>query len=114
MLGELDKERDRRHFKHRSRRWGRRDHDPPGGVRAGWCSWCATNGPGVDPSFAKKVLNLCDHQALGPGLGLAISSDIVAAHEGRLWLESAKPGETEFRFWLPAGDVVRADATEGR
>jgi two-component system sensor kinase FixL len=72
------------------------------------------NGPGVDPSFAEKVFEpLATTKPSGLGLGLAISSDIVAAHEGRLWLESAKPRETEFRFWLPAGDAVGADATEG-
>ncbi|MFN3892256.1 MAG: ATP-binding protein [Beijerinckiaceae bacterium] len=60
------------------------------------------NGPGVDPEFAAKVFEpLATTKPSGLGLGLAISSDIVAAHEGRLWLESAKPGTTEFRFWLP-------------
>lgn len=71
------------------------------------------NGPGVDPSFAAKVFEpLATTKPSGLGLGLAISSDIVAAHEGRLWLENAQPGATEFRFWLPV-DTGDEDPTEG-
>ena len=43
---------------------------------------------------------------------MAISSDIVAAHGGRMWLESAKPGTTEFRFWLPVASAGAADQVE--
>lgn len=71
------------------------------------------NGPGVDPSFAAKLFEpLATTRPSGLGLGLAISSDIVAAHEGRLWLENAQPGATEFRFWLPV-DSGGANPTEG-
>ena len=72
------------------------------------------NGPGVDPDFAAKVFEpLATTKPSGLGLGLAISSDIVAAHEGRLWLESAKPGLTEFRFWLPSASAGEGDKLEG-
>lgn len=71
------------------------------------------NGPGVDPAFAAKLFEpLATTKLSGLGLGLAISADIVTAHEGRLWLESGQPGTTEFRFWLPA-DAGDENAMEG-
>lgn len=72
------------------------------------------NGPGVDPDFAAKVFEpLATTKPSGLGLGLAISSDIVAAHEGRLWLESAEPGLTEFKFWLPSACAGEGNEMEG-
>jgi signal transduction histidine kinase len=72
------------------------------------------NGPGVDPAFAAKVFEpLATTKPSGLGLGLAISSDIVAAHGGRIWLEATKPGTTEFRFWLPSFGRDPAAAAEG-
>ena len=72
------------------------------------------NGPGVDPDFAVKVFEpLATTKPSGLGLGLAISWDIVAAHEGRLWLESAAPGLTEFKFWLPSASAGEGNAMEG-
>ena len=71
------------------------------------------NGPGVGPEFVAKVFEpLATTKPSGLGLGLAISSDIVAAHGGRIWLESAKPGTTEFRFWLPVASAGAADEVE--
>lgn len=71
-------------------------------------------GPGVDAEFAAKVFEpLATTKPSGLGLGLAISSDIVAAHGGRIWLESAKPGRTEFRFWLPSATAGGGDSSEG-
>ncbi len=73
------------------------------------------NGPGVDPDFAAKVFEpLATTKPSGLGLGLAISSDIVAAHEGRLWLESAGPGLTEFKFWLPSASAGEGNELEGK
>jgi two-component system, LuxR family, sensor kinase FixL len=72
------------------------------------------NGPGVDPAFATRVFEpLATTKPSGLGLGLAISADIVAAHEGRLWLAEEKPGTTEFRFWLPAGAPESEGSMEG-
>lgn len=72
------------------------------------------NGPGVDPQFATKLFEpLATTKSSGLGLGLAISSDIVTAHEGRLWLENGQPGATEFRFWLPVETGEGGNATEG-
>ncbi|MBX9757134.1 MAG: MASE1 domain-containing protein [Beijerinckiaceae bacterium] len=73
------------------------------------------NGPGVDPEFVAKVFEpLATTKPSGLGLGLAISSDIVAAHGGRIWLESSKPGTTEFRFWLPVASTgAEAEVEDG-
>ena len=71
------------------------------------------NGPGVGPEFVTKVFEpLATTKPSGLGLGLAISSDIVAAHGGRIWLENAKPGTTEFRFWLPVASAGAGDQVE--
>jgi signal transduction histidine kinase len=61
------------------------------------------DGPGVDPEFAARVFEaLATTKENGLGLGLAISAGIVEAHGGRIWLASAQPGATEFRFVIPA------------
>jgi two-component system sensor kinase FixL len=61
------------------------------------------NGPGVDPEFAARVFEaMATTKENGLGLGLAISAGIVEAHGGRIWLASAAPGATEFRFVIPA------------
>lgn len=53
----------------------------------------------------------------GTGLGLYICDRIVTAHDGRLWAESAGPGEgSTFRFTLPIPPTGAASALhpEGR
>jgi two-component system, NtrC family, sensor kinase len=39
----------------------------------------------------------------GTGLGLCISAQIMARHEGRLVLESSGAGGTTLAVWIPAG-----------
>jgi signal transduction histidine kinase len=39
---------------------------------------------------------------VGSGIGLAVVSQIVAAHEGRVWVEDAPTGGARFSFELPA------------
>ena len=60
------------------------------------------NGPGIDEAVSSRLfepLTTSKHEGLG--LGLSISKSIIESHGGVLWLESAKPGATEFRFSLP-------------
>lgn len=60
------------------------------------------NGPGIDPQIAPRLFEaLVTSKPDGLGLGMVICKSIIEAHEGRLWLETSKPGLTEFRFTLP-------------
>jgi signal transduction histidine kinase len=77
-------------------------------------------GPGVRPEDRARVFekfyrgrDAREREDGGLGLGLAIASDIVAAHGGRLWVEDAAgPGSgARFVFTLPA---ACAPATTGR
>lgn len=61
------------------------------------------NGPGIDPALAGSLFNaMTTTRQDGLGLGIAICASIVESHHGRLWLESSRPGETDFRFRIPA------------
>lgn len=61
------------------------------------------NGSGIDPSASERLFEpLFTSRADGLGLGLAVCANIAQAHAGRIWLERSTPGDTEFRFWLPA------------
>jgi len=60
------------------------------------------NGPGVDEKVAGRLFDpLATSKQDGLGLGLSISTSIVEAHGGRIWLHSHQPGATEFRFSVP-------------
>jgi signal transduction histidine kinase len=58
------------------------------------------NGIGVSNAGA-LFEPLSSSKSEGLGLGLSICADIIAAHGGRIWLESSRPGHTEFRLALP-------------
>jgi signal transduction histidine kinase len=66
----------------------------------------ADNGVGVPPDH-QIFEPLSTSKADGLGLGLSICASIVQAHGGRIWLQSSRPGATEFRFSLP----IRAHET---
>jgi signal transduction histidine kinase len=60
------------------------------------------NGPGVEERLATQLFDpLATSKQDGLGLGLSISSSIVEAHGGRVWLHSREAGATEFRFSVP-------------
>ena len=60
----------------------------------------ADNGVGVPPD--RQIFEpLSTSKSDGLGLGLSICASIVQAHGGRIWLQSSRPGATEFRFSLP-------------
>ncbi len=63
------------------------------------------NGQGIDPHHQHKVFDLfekVDPKSPGSGLGLALVKRIVELYHGRIWVESAGPGQGAcFRFTLP-------------
>lgn len=62
------------------------------------------NGPGVDAKLADRLFDpLATSKQDGLGLGLSISTSIVEAHGGRVWLHAREKGATEFRFSVPLG-----------
>jgi two-component system OmpR family sensor kinase len=79
----------------------------PGRVRLS----VADDGPGVPTALSERVFERLVHgesssrQTGGSGLGLAIVAAIVAAHGGRVDLQS-RPGHTVFTVDLPAPDAV--------
>src|SRR5262249_47037252 len=59
------------------------------------------NGPGIDPAVADRLFEpFASTKSGGMGLGLAVSADIVARHDGRIEVD-ARPGRTAFRVLLP-------------
>lgn len=59
-------------------------------------------GPGVEPACRERIFQsfVSDREG-GVGLGLAVSRRIVAAHGGKIWVESGEAGGACFRVWLP-------------
>jgi signal transduction histidine kinase len=64
------------------------------------------NGPGIEAAFLERVFRpferLRGKDSRGPGLGLAISREIVRRHGGTMWAESEGGAGSTFFFTLPA------------
>lgn len=59
------------------------------------------NGPGLDPEVADRLFEaFATTKPNGMGLGLTVSADIVARHDGRIEVDS-EPGRTAFKILLP-------------
>ena len=59
-------------------------------------------GPGLSADRQGDLFDIfATSKGSGLGMGLAISRDIVEAHQGSLWAEPSPTGGTEFRFTLP-------------
>ncbi len=71
------------------------------------------NGPGLPPEIADDIFDpFVSGRENGTGLGLALVSKIIAAHDGWITVES-KPGRTMFRVSLPrARDPDFTDSKE--
>ena len=48
----------------------------------------------------------------GSGLGLAIVAEVVAAHDGKVWVEENPGGGALFRVRLPAAELPAEDDAE--
>jgi signal transduction histidine kinase len=64
------------------------------------------NGVGIAPDYHARVFDLFDRldtRVDGTGVGLALVKRIVEVHGGKIWIESAGPGQgSTFHFTLPA------------
>ncbi len=71
-----------------------------------WVFSVADNGIGIDPKYWQDLFTpfkrLHGSEIPGAGLGLAICKKIVAAHGGRLWIDSEPGKGSRFLFSLPA------------
>ncbi len=75
----------------------------------------ADNGPGMAPDVASRVFEpffTTKPQGVGTGVGLSVCHGIVAAHGGRIELDTARGRGARFRVHLPwsqAGETARAE-----
>ncbi|MEQ9314314.1 MAG: ATP-binding protein [Henriciella sp.] len=59
------------------------------------------NGKGISQRQREQMFDMFSStKAGGRGLGLSVVSEVVAAHEGRIKVES-RPGQTKFSVYLP-------------
>jgi len=80
--------------------------DQPGFVRV----TVADTGPGVAPDVAAQLFKaFVSTKAEGMGLGLSICRTIVEANGGRIWMEPAQGGGTQFHFTLVRTEAEKLD-----
>lgn len=59
------------------------------------------NGPGIDPRYAKEIFRpYYSTRHKGKGLGLYIASELVAYHEGKLYLDSSMDKDGRLRTFV--------------
>jgi chemotaxis family two-component system sensor kinase Cph1 len=79
-----------------------------------WRFTVRDNGIGVDPADAERIFGMftrlhSTERYPGTGVGLAVCQRIVEAHGGRIWVEPAPGGGSQFMFTLAGGrDSSRA------
>ena len=60
------------------------------------------NGPGIPKQHQDRLFEpFFTTRSSGTGLGLAVVDSVVAAHRGRVWCESLRPGGAAFHIELP-------------
>jgi two-component system sensor histidine kinase KdpD len=66
------------------------------------------SGPGIAPEDRQRIFdrfyrgNAAGNQAAGTGMGLAIASEVVKLHGGRIWVEDSPEPGARISFFLPA------------
>ena len=72
-------------------------------------------GPGIAPEVRDRLFEpLVSTKESGTGLGLAVSYNIIADHQGQLLLSRPRRGSgAAFRVVLPRADQIEATSTEG-
>lgn len=74
---------------------------PTGAARAQLEVQIIDNGPGLDPEIMERAFEpFATTKPKGMGLGLAVTGEIIASHDGRIEVTS-EPGRTSFRVYLP-------------
>jgi signal transduction histidine kinase len=69
--------------------------------------WVRDRGPGIPEGHAERVFEMfarVDGDG-GTGLGLALCRKIVERHGGRIWVQEADGGGSDFRFTLPGAQA---------
>jgi CheY-like chemotaxis protein len=75
----------------------------------------ADNGPGMAPDVASRAFEpffTTKPQGVGTGVGLSVCHGIVAAHGGRIELDTARGRGTRFRVHLPFSQGTEAARAE--
>jgi PAS domain S-box-containing protein len=82
--------------------------------------WVKDQGIGISPEAQEKIFERfyrvdgSDRRATGgTGLGLALVREIVTAHGGRIWVESAAGEGSTFFVSLPIGEESAGEGAEG-
>ncbi|MFP4283450.1 MAG: sensor histidine kinase [Opitutales bacterium] len=75
-------------------------------LRGEWHFIITDNGIGIPEDQQEKVFRIfhrlhAESEYEGTGMGLALCAKIVTRHGGRIWIDSAPGGGTEFHFTLP-------------
>jgi two-component system, chemotaxis family, sensor kinase Cph1 len=86
-------------------------------IPGGWRFTIRDNGIGIDPADAERIFGMftrvhATDRYPGTGVGLAVCQRIVEVHGGRIWVEQAPGGGSQFMFTLAAHDAGQAPAVQ--